>query len=158
MSYHNNRPRQIQEKIPNGIKKWFNQLAREGKLKPGQSLDDFIDKIKSGVKLTEFQRTELSKLLGKSIQKGHIIQLQPMENNPMGGSNSGANTIPEFGSNDSTNMISGGNQSKGSKGINSIDLESAVRSGIPVDWYDEASNYLAGDGKRNFYVGSFTYC
>ncbi len=137
--------RRGREQVPEAIKQWFAELQAQGKLLPGQSLDDFVKKIRAGEKLTEFQARELTKLLGKKVDKGHIIQLNPTEFNPTGGSNSPTNMMPEIAGNESTNAYLG-NRKKGALGIDSIDLEEALRAGIPVDWMDEASNYLAGDG------------
>ena len=133
------------EQVPEAIKRWFAELQAQGKLLPGQSLDDFVKKIRAGEKLTEFQARELTKLLGKKVDKGHIIQLNPTEFNPTGGSNSPTNMMPEIAGNDWTNNYTG-NRYKGTQRMDSIDLEQALRAGIPVDWMDAASNYLAGDG------------
>ena len=137
--------RRGREQVPEAIKRWFAELQAQGKLLPGQSLDDFVKKIRAGEKLTEFQARELTKLLGKKVDKGHIVQLNPTEFNPTGGSNSPTNMIPEIAGNDDYNALLG-NRKKGTLGIDSIDLDHALRAGVPVDWMDAASNYLAGDG------------
>ena len=137
--------RRGREQVPQAIKDWFQTLESQGKLLPGQSIDDFVKKMRAGEKLTEFQARELTKILGIKVDKGHIIQLNPTEFNATGGSNSPRNMIPEIAGNDHFNANLG-NRKKGALGIDSIDLEEALRAGIPVDWMDEASNYLAGDG------------